>query len=108
LNKKTTYGKHKDKKEKNKKERHEKPLAMSGAEGKTVDKPSDDENESIAEGALYHDIHDQPHSRMKRKVYEKELKKLAVELVKLQEWVKAQKLKVVVIFEAVMQQGREV
>jgi len=37
--------------------------------------------------------------KLKRKFYEKELGKLQVELVKLQEWVKAQKLKVVVIFE---------
>jgi len=37
--------------------------------------------------------------KLKRKVYEKTLRKLQVELVKLQEWVKAQKLKVVVIFE---------
>ena len=37
--------------------------------------------------------------KMKRKVYEKELQKYALELVKLQEWVKQKKLKVVVIFE---------
>ncbi len=37
--------------------------------------------------------------KLKKKVYEKELRRLQVELVKLQEWVKAQQLKVVVIFE---------
>ncbi len=37
--------------------------------------------------------------KIKTKVYERELRKLHVELVKLQEWVKAQGLKVVVIFE---------
>ena len=37
--------------------------------------------------------------KIKNKVYEKELAKLQVELVKLQEWIKAQGLKVVVIFE---------
>lgn len=37
--------------------------------------------------------------KMKRKDYEKELEKLQVELVHLQEWVKAKGLKVVVIFE---------
>lgn len=37
--------------------------------------------------------------KLKKKVYEKELRRLQVELVKLQEWVKTQKLKVVVIFE---------
>jgi len=37
--------------------------------------------------------------KIKNKVYEKELAKLQVELVKLQEWIKAKGLKVVVIFE---------
>ncbi len=37
--------------------------------------------------------------KIKNKVYEKELAKLQVELVKLQEWIKAKRLKVVVIFE---------
>lgn len=37
--------------------------------------------------------------RMSRKAYEKELAKLQVELVKLQEWIKSKGLKVVVIFE---------
>ncbi len=37
--------------------------------------------------------------RMKREFYENELAKLNVELVKLQEWIKAQRLRVVVIFE---------
>src|ERR1044072_4090087 len=38
-------------------------------------------------------------SKMKRKAYEKELRKLQVELCHLQEWVKAEKLKVIIIFE---------
>lgn len=37
--------------------------------------------------------------KLKKKDYEKELRRLQVELVKLQEWVKQEKLKVVVIFE---------
>ncbi len=37
--------------------------------------------------------------KLKRKFYEKELRKLQVELVKLQEWIKHKGLKVVVIFE---------
>ncbi|MBR0774268.1 polyphosphate kinase 2 [Bradyrhizobium diazoefficiens] len=37
--------------------------------------------------------------RMKRKDYEKELEKLQVELCHLQEWVKAEKQRVIVIFE---------
>ncbi|MET4804017.1 polyphosphate kinase 2 [Bradyrhizobium sp. LB11.1] len=40
-----------------------------------------------------------PAERMKRKDYEKELEKLQVELCHLQEWVKAQKSKVIIIFE---------
>lgn len=36
---------------------------------------------------------------LKRKFYEKELARLQIELVKLQEWIKAKKLKVVVLFE---------
>jgi len=36
---------------------------------------------------------------MKRKVYEKELEKLQVQLCHLQEWVKASKLRVIVLFE---------
>ena len=38
-------------------------------------------------------------TKLKTKVYEEELEKLQVELVKLQEWIKHKKLKVVVIFE---------
>src|SRR5246127_2670327 len=40
-----------------------------------------------------------PVERMKRKVYEKNLEKLQVELCHLQEWVKANKLRVIVLFE---------
>lgn len=38
-------------------------------------------------------------SRMKRKDYEKELRKLQVQLCHLQEWVKIQKSKIIIIFE---------
>jgi len=37
--------------------------------------------------------------KMKRKAYEKELERLQIELVELQEWIKHKELKVVVIFE---------
>jgi polyphosphate kinase len=37
--------------------------------------------------------------KMKRKAYEKELRQLQVELCHLQEWVKAKKLRVIIIFE---------
>ena len=42
---------------------------------------------------------DEPVEGMKRKDYEKKLGKLQVELCHLQEWVKAEKLKVIIIFE---------
>jgi polyphosphate kinase 2 len=48
---------------------------------------------------LYHDIEEEKHKKMKCKNYEKHLTKLDIELIKLQEWVKVNKLKVVVIFE---------
>ncbi|OUV67490.1 MAG: hypothetical protein CBC89_03270, partial [Euryarchaeota archaeon TMED129] len=37
--------------------------------------------------------------KVKKKEYQKELFRLQLELIKLQEWVKAEGLKVVVIFE---------
>ncbi len=40
-----------------------------------------------------------PQEKLKRKVYDKELAKLHVELVKLQEWVKHKGLKVCIVFE---------
>jgi len=40
-----------------------------------------------------------PNKKTSRKFYKKELKKLQLELIKLQEWIKHEKLKVVVIFE---------
>ncbi len=40
-----------------------------------------------------------PRKKLNRKFYEQELQRLQMELVKLQEWVKAEGLKVVVIFE---------
>ena len=48
---------------------------------------------------LYHDIEPEKKKKIDNKEYEKLLLKLEVELVKLQEWVKAKKLKVVVVFE---------
>ena len=42
---------------------------------------------------------DKASSRMKRKDYEKELRKLQVELCHLQEWVKERKLRVIILFE---------
>jgi polyphosphate kinase 2 len=42
---------------------------------------------------------DEAASKMKRKEYEKELRKLQVQLCHLQEWVKAKKLRVIILFE---------
>ncbi len=42
---------------------------------------------------------DEPRPRMKKKAYEAELKRLQMELVKLQRWIRSEGLKVVVIFE---------
>ncbi|MBF0330525.1 MAG: polyphosphate kinase 2 [Candidatus Omnitrophica bacterium] len=44
-------------------------------------------------------MHAKESGNLKKKFYEKELARLQLELVKLQEWVKAEGLKVVVIFE---------
>jgi polyphosphate kinase len=44
-------------------------------------------------------VQDQPLPRMKRRAYEKELRKLQVQLCHLQHWVKSQGLRVIVLFE---------
>jgi polyphosphate kinase len=48
---------------------------------------------------LYHDIKQEKKRKLEEKEYESLLRDLEIELVKLQEWVKAKKLKVVVVFE---------
>ncbi len=48
---------------------------------------------------LYHDYQPEKKKKLGRKEFEKLLREKEIELVKLQEWVKANKLKVVVIFE---------
>ncbi|TAL58881.1 MAG: polyphosphate kinase 2 [Bacteroidetes bacterium] len=50
-------------------------------------------------GDLYHDVEQEKKKKLDRKDFEKQLLKYEIELVKLQEWVKATKLKVVVVFE---------
>ncbi|MFZ5942145.1 MAG: polyphosphate kinase 2 [Bacteroidota bacterium] len=45
------------------------------------------------------DIKQKSKDKLEKKFYESELEKLEIELVKLQEWIKAKKLRVVVIFE---------
>jgi polyphosphate kinase len=54
---------------------------------------------SIEKNDLYHDIKQEKKKKLNTKEYEKLLLNLEIELVKLQEWVKANKLKVVVVFE---------
>jgi len=48
---------------------------------------------------LYHDIEQEKREKLETGEYEKLLLNLEIELVKLQEWVKANKVKVVVVFE---------
>ncbi|MBK8880966.1 MAG: polyphosphate kinase 2 [Bacteroidales bacterium] len=54
---------------------------------------------SIEKPDLYHDIKQEKKKKFKQGEYEDLLLKHEIELVKLQEWVKANKLKVVVVFE---------
>ena len=42
---------------------------------------------------------DEPRTRIRNKVYERELARLQLELAKLQEWIRHEGLKVVVVFE---------
>lgn len=67
---------------------------MANKNGKKSNKVKNDEN-----SVMYHDVEPEKKKKMKDEEYEKLLHPLEVELVKLQEWVKAKKLRVVVIFE---------
>jgi len=58
--------------------------------GKAIDAEKDD---------LYHDIEQEKKKKLSREEFDELLMKLEIELVKLQEWVKANKLKVVIVFE---------
>ncbi|MZP54783.1 MAG: polyphosphate kinase 2, partial [Bacteroidales bacterium] len=62
-------------------------------------KKKDKKVEEFNKEDLYHDIKASRKKKLSSKDFEKHLMKLEIELVKLQEWVKAKKLKVVVIFE---------
>jgi len=63
------------------------------------EKKKDKKVEEFNKEDLYHDIKASKKKKLSSKDFEKHLMKLEIELVKLQEWVKANKLKVVVIFE---------
>ena len=62
-----------------------------------VDSDLGDRSEDTTDDSLNAKLTDLP--KLSKKSYEKELKHIQVELVKLQEWVKHQGLKVVVVFE---------
>jgi polyphosphate kinase len=85
----------KDKSKKNKEKKKEKKAglvpAMAGAEG-----PNGEPGALTA--SSNGKVHD-PNAKMKAKEFEKELEHLEVELVKLQDWVKATGAKVCVVFE---------
>jgi polyphosphate kinase 2 len=61
------------------------------------------ENEKNSEKGKHHhhgnDAPEEHHSKLSLEFYEKELEKLQIELVKLQEWIKHKGLRVVVLFE---------
>lgn len=106
-------GKKKDKKKdkkKNKKKKKKKKSKEEKKETRQEENHTVDPNEAeLSEEAAAESPLDPPpemekaekpkKKKLKKKVYEKELRRLQVELVKLQEWVKFKKLKVVVIFE---------
>ncbi|MBI5010910.1 MAG: hypothetical protein HZB98_14945 [Bacteroidia bacterium] len=54
---------------------------------------------TLGDEKLYHDIEAEKKKKLEKKKYEKLLGEQDIEMIKLQEWVKANKLKVVVIFE---------
>lgn len=87
------------KKEKSKKEPEAevKPVESKAAKGGGNDKsPSPPEQ---AARIQMHGMAREKKPKMKRQEYDQEIAKLHIELVKLQEWIKAKGLKVVVIFE---------
>jgi len=104
--KKDKKGKKKDKKNKKKNKQDEDSIAANNfSEDPSPDREDRGSSPAEAVKTRQRDPVDVPGNersqskKLKKKVYEKELRRLQVELVKLQEWVKAQKLNVVVIFE---------
>jgi len=66
--------------------------------GAVADQPGD-ASPILATALSESSAHHEPRPRMKKKLYEAELKRLQMELVKLQRWIRTQGLKVVIIFE---------
>lgn len=62
-------------------------------------KKSEDQKKKLNEQVDLNAVVPDPKHKLDKKVYEKELRKLQIELVKLQEWVKANGLKIIIIFE---------
>ena len=58
-----------------------------------------DKEKTVEKDNLYHDVEEEKQKKLDPEEYNKLLMNLEIELVKLQEWVKANKLKVVVVFE---------
>ncbi|HLN21457.1 MAG TPA: polyphosphate kinase 2 [Bacteroidales bacterium] len=71
----------------------------SKKESKKKDSGNNNKVKAAVKADLYYDIEPEKKKKIKGKTYEKMLLKQEIELVKLQEWVKAKKLKVVVVFE---------
>lgn len=67
--------------------------------GRKKDKKSKKMKSQKISNVLKSETYSSDKDKLKRKYYETELKKLQIELVKLQEWIKYKGLKVVVIFE---------
>jgi polyphosphate kinase 2 len=65
----------------------------------SLDKKKKIKVETFKKKDLYHDVNQELKEKIGRKKFEKLLLKQEIELVKLQEWVKTNKLKVVVVFE---------
>jgi polyphosphate kinase 2 len=73
-------------------------VLASSDEERIIEQPEEQDEIIKHEQELSHSS-EEPKKKLTKKFYNKELRRLQVELVKLQEWVKYKKLKVVVIFE---------
>ena len=93
--------KHKDK-ARHKKRRHNGPHLNGAGDDREPDATAvvtDDSAPPVGEAEAEHPEPGKKDKKLNKKTYNKELAVLQIELVKLQEWVKARGLKVVVIFE---------
>jgi polyphosphate kinase 2 len=72
---------------------------IEASEEELVTEQPENQDEIIKQEQESSHSSEEPRKKLTKKFYNKELSRLQVELVKLQEWVKYKKLKVVVIFE---------